>query len=157
MKVFTILLLCVISIPLFAGGKDESTQNAMEGAMMEAEPMESESMGMEQGAMMGGLEDFTGLDNAMVQAESQPVVLFFYATWCPSCQVSIKDLKAREGEFGKIQVLIVNYDKSDELKMKYGVTYQHTYVQIDSSGNALEVWNGGDTDELLANTRVEEM
>jgi thioredoxin-related protein len=37
-----------------------------------------------------------------------------------------------------------------DLAKKYGITYQHTFVQIDSKGNEITKWNGGKTDELLA-------
>ncbi len=36
-----------------------------------------------------------------------------------------------------ISVVVVNYDRSSELKKKYVVTYQHTYVQIDDSGETI--------------------
>lgn len=163
MKVFTIIFLTVFSIsfPLFAGGKDDSSHNAMEGAMMEAEMMDSEEMEsdgmMAKDTMGGGLMDYAGMDQAMMQAESQPVVLFFYASWCPSCKSAIKDLEEHESDLGNIQVLVVDYDNSDDLQMKYGVSYQHTFVQIDGSGNALATWNGGNTDTILTNTLVEEM
>jgi len=162
MKVFTIIILTVfsISLPLFAGGKDDSSHNVMEGAMMEAEMMDSEEMesdGMMPKDTMGGLMDYAGMDQAMIQAESQPVVLFFYASWCPSCKSAIKDLEERESDLGNIQVLVVDYDNSDDLQMKYSVSYQHTFVQIDGSGNALATWNGGNTETILTNTLVEEM
>ena len=47
---------------------------------------------------------------------------------------------------------ITDYDTTKDLQKKYGVTYQHTFVQIDSSGKALATWNGGGTQEILDNT-----
>jgi thioredoxin-related protein len=40
-----------------------------------------------------------------------------------------------------------------ELAKKYGVTYQHTFVQIDAEGNEVTKWNGGKIEELLHNIR----
>ena len=37
----------------------------------------------------------------------------------------------------------MNYDTEDELKKQYGITQQHTLVQIDSDGNEVEKWIGG--------------
>jgi thioredoxin 1 len=51
-----------------------------------------------------------------------------------------------------ITVLVVNYDKARDLKEKYHITYQHTFVQIDGNGDKLAVWNGGGVDTLLENT-----
>lgn len=39
----------------------------------------------------------------------------------------------------------VNYDNSKELKTKYGVTYQHTLVQVDKDGKLLKKWAGSPT------------
>lgn len=38
----------------------------------------------------------------------------------------------------------------------YGVTYQHTFVQIDENGDALAKWNGGDVEKLLSNVIMED-
>ncbi len=84
-------------------------------------------------------------------------VLFFYASWCPTCIPA-------DGDFVKnisllpsdVTVIRVNYNDPDTdteekaLATKYGITYQHTYVQIDASGNVVTKWNGGATKELLA-------
>lgn len=95
------------------------------------------------------------LDNA----KSQRRVLFFYASWCPICKPADADLKANINNIPKdVSVIRVNYNDpetdSDEkdLAKKYGVTYQHTFVQIDSQGKELAKWNGGKTAELL--TRI---
>jgi len=44
----------------------------------------------------------------------------------------------------------IDYDTSAILKIKYGVTYQHAYVQVDRHGNMIAIWNGGDIDALLS-------
>jgi len=50
-------------------------------------------------------------------------------------------------------LLKVDYDKSTDLKRKYGVTYQHTFVQVDKGGHLLKKWSGTSTyDELLKQT-----
>ncbi len=35
--------------------------------------------------------------------------------------------------------------KTPDLKKKYGVTYQHTLVQVDAAGNTIKKWSGGNT------------
>ena len=45
-------------------------------------------------------------------------------------------------------------DKEEEdLARKYGITYQHTYVQIDGVGKEVTKWNGGQINELLSNIK----
>ena len=103
------------------------------------------------------IELFTTIDNAMMRAETEPVVLFFYASWCPSCRSAKNEIEANLDKLDGINLLLVDYDKSSELKQKYGVTYQHTYVQIDSAGNKMAIWNGGSTENILKKVIRKEM
>lgn len=84
-------------------------------------------------------------------------VLFFYASWCPTCRPADASIKANRTKLPTdVSVIRVNYNDTDtdleekEFAKKYGVTYQHTFVQIDSSGNSVTKWNGGSIDELLS-------
>ncbi len=94
------------------------------------------------------------------QAANKRRILYFYASWCPTCRPADADLKANESKIPKdVTVLRTNYNDPDtdqeekELAKKYAVTYQHTFVQIDANGNEVTKWNGGQTKELLANIK----
>lgn len=83
-------------------------------------------------------------------------VLFFYASWCPFCRPADAEFRDRMSEIpGDVTVIRVNYNDSDtdegekNLARQYGVTYQHTFVQIDPDGTAVATWNGGKLKELL--------
>lgn len=85
-------------------------------------------------------------------------VLFFYANWCPTCIPADKSFSEGISQIPEDVTLIrVNYNDTEtdqeekDLAKKYGVTYQHTFVQIDSDGNAVKKWNGGKIEELLNN------
>jgi thiol-disulfide isomerase/thioredoxin len=74
------------------------------------------------------------------------VVLFFKASWCPSCRAVDADIKANVTKIPELLTIMeVDYDNSVALKQKYGVTTQHTFVQVDESGNLIKKWNGGAT------------
>lgn len=76
---------------------------------------------------------------------SGKVVLAFFAEWCPSCVAADKDLMANGGDIpSDLTVLKVNYDDSDDLKEKYNITAQHTFVQVDSAGELIKKWRGGE-------------
>ncbi|OGM32055.1 hypothetical protein A2803_00615 [Candidatus Woesebacteria bacterium RIFCSPHIGHO2_01_FULL_44_21] len=84
-------------------------------------------------------------------------VLFFYANWCPTCRPANAELEARISEIPEdVVVLRVNYNdtetdtEEEALAQKYGITYQHTFVEIDQDGNEVKKWNGGGLDQLLA-------
>jgi len=110
-------------------------------------------------AMMssGGKVEFTNLEAAQAFAAAGPAVLFFHASWCPTCKSAMRQLDARLHELGNITVVVVDYDSNAKLRRQYGVTYQHTYVQIDSEGGKIALWNGGDVDGILKNVVRGEM
>lgn len=96
-------------------------------------------------------------ENVLGETADKRRVLFFYANWCPTCIPANKDFQNNLDKIPNDVALIrVNYndtetDKAEkELARKYGVTYQHTFVQLDSSENKVKIWNGGQIDELLA-------
>ena len=82
-------------------------------------------------------------------------VLFFAATWCPSCQALTKDIQANLSSIPADTVVIrADYDDEKDLKKTYGVTYQHTLVQIDNDGKQITKWNGGNTLESLVSKTI---
>ena len=161
MKMFTIsFLLLSILLPLSAGGqKDRDSTGMTESSMMEKDSMEDSHRASEGSMMMAAspVMDFHGMDDAMMLAEEKPTVLFFFADWCPTCQAAMKEIETQPEKLAGINLLIVDYDNSSDLQMKYGVTYQHTFVRINPAGEALAKWNGGGIDTILSNTELEEM
>lgn len=91
---------------------------------------------------------------AAAHADNRKVVLFFHAAWCPTCKAAERDILSRLGELPVgLTVLKVDYDTETALKKKYGVNYQHTFVQVDASGNQVTKWISGSVSELK--TRVQ--
>jgi thiol-disulfide isomerase/thioredoxin len=87
-------------------------------------------------------------------------VLFFYANWCPTCKPADESFAQNITKIpADVTLIRVNYNDTDteqaekELAKKYGVTYQHTFVQIDEQGNEVAKWNGGKIEELLKNLK----
>lgn len=87
-------------------------------------------------------------------------VLFFYANWCPICKPADASFRNQESLIPQdVRVIRVNYSDSDtdqdekDLAKKYGITYQHTFVQIDSLGQEVTTWNGGQIEQLLTNIK----
>lgn len=93
--------------------------------------------------------------NALATAQQVPqsdTILYFHANWCPICQVLDPDITKNISKFPiGVTILKVDYDTETALKKKYGVTYQHTFVQVDPNGNKLKLWNGStDATEIIS-------
>ncbi len=125
-------------------------QEKDKAAMVEENSMtdKGETMVKADTAMMskaGSYESYEAGKIAMA-SDTHDVVLFFRASWCPTCKTVDADIKAHLNEIpASLTILDVNYDNSTELKKKYGVTYQHTFVQVDSNGTLIKKWSGGQT------------
>lgn len=77
-------------------------------------------------------------------ASSKKRVLFFHAAWCPTCKIANEAFMQNAASLPEdVVVFKVDYDTEMELKKKYGITYQHTFVLVDDEGEAVTKWNGG--------------
>jgi len=124
-------------------------------AMMKADNTETDSMmKKDETSMMdksdtmmkiGSYETYAPEKVALASA-THDVVLFFRASWCPTCRALDADIKANLSKIPEsLAILDVNYDNSTALKQKYGVTYQHTFIQVDKDGNLIKKWSGSPT------------
>ncbi|MFA5894442.1 MAG: thioredoxin domain-containing protein [Candidatus Shapirobacteria bacterium] len=112
--------------------------------------------------MMAGSEQrYTEYSNDVINSSSgKRRVLFFYANWCPTCKPADADFTKNSTMIPEdVELIRVNYNDPDtdpaekELANKYGITYQHTFVQIDANGNVVTKWNGGQIKELVMNIK----
>lgn len=97
---------------------------------------------------------------AFSSANNKRRVLFFYASWCPTCRPADANFNANLNKIPEDVVVIrVNYNDPEtdsaekDLAKQYEITYQHTFVQIDTDGNEVTKWNGGQIEELLENIK----
>jgi len=97
---------------------------------------------------VGSYEAYSSEKLAM--AATGDVVLFFHASWCPSCRGLNSDIEKNLNSIpAGVTILKADYDKETELKKKYGVSYQHTLVQVDKDGNMIKKWSGGSNLESI--------
>lgn len=142
------------------GGRDDSmmTKEKTEQQVMENKAMEKKDDAMvkeiapntdtmmkkDETSMMkvGSYEAYSA--DKIARAETGDVVLFFHASWCPSCRGLNSSIESNLKSIPEgVTILKADYDKETELKKKYGVTYQHTLVQVDKDGNMIKKWSGG--------------
>lgn len=76
-------------------------------------------------------------------------VLFFHAQWCPQCRQLDAEITAGPLP-DNVTIFKVNYDTSQALRQKYGVTLQTTFVKIDDAGNLVQKYVAYDEPTLVA-------
>lgn len=138
-----------------------SDKNVERDAMMKEDIAVNDAKGdvmmtPESGTMMtkGVYEAYS--PEKVTAAGSNKVLLFFYADWCPICRPLDADITAHLSNIpSDITILKVNYDTETALKQKYGVTYQHTIVEVDSKGTLIKKWSVSDPtlSTLIAETK----
>lgn len=160
-----IVLIVVASLVLGGGGLFIVSQRSSttEVAKEAVEKKNNSTPGSEQNKMVENDSVSRYLeysDSALDETKNKRRVLYFYASWCPTCRPTDADLKANESKIPEDTVVIrVNYNDPDtdsqekDLAKKYGITYQHTFVQIDAQGKEIARWSSGQTDELLTNLK----
>lgn len=118
---------------------DAMTQKDASGEMMK-----DESAMMQTGSYVAYAPE------RLADATKGKVVLFFRASWCPTCRSLDKDIRANAAKIpAGVTILDVDYDTAVSLKQKYGVTSQHTLVQVDAQGKQIAKWGGSSSLAVL--------
>lgn len=153
-------ILGVLAVVVIGGGAYIATRPAGENAAIEQKDeammedimakedsmAKDEAMKKDEGAMMeegdammekkGSYEAYS--PEKLSLAKDGKVALFFHATWCPTCRAIESEIQAGAMIPAGVHILKVDYDTATALRQKYGVTVQHTFVQVDATGAALQ-------------------
>lgn len=132
--------------PASAEPTPELTQTpASPEPMAEEESPAAQDMGDAAPAIVAGSYISYNEYNADPAAyENGDVVLFFNASWCPTCQAANANLESEPVPDG-LTVVSVDYDSNGNLRQQYGVTVQHTYVQIGPDGEEMTKFTGSNS------------
>lgn len=155
----TLILFGLIGTYFFIqSGKSDKTEPADNSDAMMVDDakntMDNEEMMADDSTMMEASRYIEYSPDAFAAAADKKRVYFFYAPWCPTCVPTDKEFNANLSKIPEdVMLFRTDYDTSTELKQQYGITYQHTFVQVDSDGNEVKKWNGGGINELIANTQ----
>jgi len=145
------LLPLVLSAVIALGGCSQmnSSPDAMSSDAMSPAPSPSAAMSHSEAASQSYITYDQYQASKDTYADSK-VVLFFNATWCPDCRAINEALTSDPGKIpAGTTVVSVDYDQHADLRQRYGVTMQHTFVQINSSGDKVRQWASTSTDGLL--------
>lgn len=169
-----IIIAAIVGLAVLGGGvfAYQSNQNSkQEAEKMAMEKKEAEAMAMEKEKM--AKEDSTKKDDTMAKDDAMPKhgsyvtradydqdpnkyqdskrVYFFHASWCPICQGINKEIEADMSKIpAGVTLIKTDFDSSTDLRQKYGVTTQYTFVQVDASGNETAQWSATSLDKAIA-------
>ncbi|MBN2406466.1 MAG: TlpA family protein disulfide reductase [Elusimicrobia bacterium] len=78
-----------------------------------------------------GTEDYTSLDDLA----GKPVLIDFWATWCPPCRSAIPYVEKLDREYGeKVHVIGINLDSNPETARKFIQNKGEGYLQLEGYG-----------------------
>lgn len=151
------------SVPVTDGAVTGSASSSVAPSMPQSAPAEegmrkNDAMPASSGTMAdddGGKNDgamgddatekgvyVTGIIDAQLQ-DGATKVLFFHAGWCPYCKAHDQAL---QGWYAAGNVALsthkIDFDSSLELRGRYGVVQQDTFVLVDGSGTKLQELTG---------------
>lgn len=82
---------------------------------------------------------------------SQKLVYFFHAQWCSICRAIESDLKADTSIIpAGVTIIETDFDTERDLRTRFGVTNQYTFVQVDASGNEIKQWSATSAERALS-------
>lgn len=132
--------------PETSAAMDKDAKDGMKKDAMEKDAMEKDSMN--KGGEFVTYEQYMEHSDAAMHHDGR-TVLFFDASWCPDCQKLKNALRSEHDVIpADVTVVDVDYDSHNDLRKQYGVTMQHTFVEVDAQGNKVSSWSITDPSAL---------
>ncbi len=130
--------------------KDETKGEAMMEKPAEEAAMQKpagETMMKDEPKMMATSGTYQAYSaDKLALASDGHVLLFFHAEWCQTCRTIESEIKASPTALpAGVHILKVDYDNATDLRQKYGVTVQHTFVEVDAQGKLIQKWSDTST------------
>lgn len=143
------ILIAIVGIAMFGQAPEEqpAIPRMMGNDMPVEDPMDEATVIGEvpevaEKVTAGSYEPYDASKLAAVGAGK--ALLFFRASWCPTCRTLDTDIRHRADDIpAGVTIFDVDYDRYPELKERYGVTIQHTLVQVAADGTEITKWVGG--------------
>ena len=133
--VILLLVVIVVGFAYWQSTQSADRQNASNSRDETADTKKQTAETKKQAQAQPGV--FTEYQEGLVASTDGVKLLFFHAPWCPQCRMIEDDIES-QGVPNGVTVLKVDYDSNQELRAKYGVTLQTTFVEIDADGEEIE-------------------
>jgi len=159
MKNSTTIVVSLLALLLIGGGiiflvndQSNSSDSAITGSSnTSSEPAPTPPPSTDNAT--AGNQQYVAYSDDYLETTSGTRLLFFHAPWCPQCRALEADILDSELP-EDVTIVKVDYDSSQDLKQKYGVTLQTTVVKVDNQGNLVDSYTPYDEptfDNVAAN------
>ena len=135
-----IILVVIIILLLIGGGlvylllSNSSQKDGREASTSQKEqPQPPQSAEQTPTPNPGGYIDYS---KDALASTSGTKLLFFHAPWCSQCRDLEKRIKNSDLP-EDLTIFKIDYDSNQELRQKYGVTLQTTFVKVDDTCNKI--------------------
>ena len=141
-----------ISILLVSCSTAESVDNSQQ---LESEVVGDSSTTQNTDSSRGNYVSYQNYEQEVEKYKDSRVVMFFNASWCSTCKIARDNFESSLDQIpSDLTIVVVDFDNSDDLRKKYGITVQHTLVQIDANGESLKKWSGSTTIDQIVKALV---
>lgn len=141
-----------MSILLVSCSTAESVDNSQQ---LESEVVGDSSTTQNTDSSRGNYVSYQNYEQEVEKYKDSRVVMFFNASWCSTCKIARDNFESSLDQIpSDLTIVVVDFDNSDDLRKKYGITVQHTLVQIDANGESLKKWSGSTTIDQIVNALV---
>ena len=126
-----------------SSNSDEQAPNSIGSASQSPTAQENVATGSASDGTSGNYISYETYQSSADAYSASDVVLFFNASWCSTCKNARDNFESSLDQFPPdLTIVVVDFDDNVDLKKQYGVTVQHTFVQIDNQGEELKKWSG---------------
>lgn len=109
--------------------------------------MDKEDMSMEKNGEYISLDDYNAHKDMY---KDTTTVYFFHANWCPICVGIDNELNSDKSMIpAKTVIVKTDFDSAKDLRKKYGVTAQTSFVQVDKDGNKVNMWTANSAKDAV--------
>lgn len=141
-----------MSILLVSCSTTESVDNSQQ---VESEVVGDSSTNQNTDSSRGNYVSYQNYEQEVKKYKDSRVVMFFNAAWCSTCKIARDNFESSLDQIpSDLTIVVVDFDNSDDLRKKYGITVQHTLVQIDANGESLKKWSGSTTIDQIVKALV---
>lgn len=133
-----------------SGDNQETNTSEIDNGVVSEETMDNEVQKQESPSTHGSYVELSDYNSDSAKYADTKKIYFFHASWCPICQAIEKEInnditKLPEG----VTLIKTDFDSNTELRKKYGVTTQYTFVQVDENGNETKQWSASSLSKTL--------